>query len=317
MSLDLFYLVEDSDSISQTSMALFKLIDENQKEDIIKNERISLSRPLFEFGSPEGIVIDFFRDIVKLYKANKNINSISPTEDIIRQIHEWCSGYHGSAYNFEYSLDYIFSDFKIIITRYFLTYCGYFTGTDLDSRKNLYKYLRENDRFIKNNKKCYVLKVDFDDREYTIWNASKKDDGSLIFDLNEFNEEAKNKINGYLRVCNVEYLPNTLTFLDIFNKFNKSDGRRTSSLFKYTKEYLSTQNEMRLIFALNSDRPNSTLAAYSFTTQNLRNNTIEERLFRYALNVAKAIDDNLPEYIYLKIKSFEILSFDGGLLYEK
>ena len=52
---------------------IYKLIDDKEKADIEKTKSISLSRPLLEFGLPEGLIIDFFRDIYSELKSAKKL----------------------------------------------------------------------------------------------------------------------------------------------------------------------------------------------------------------------------------------------------
>ena len=72
---------------------LFKLIDDNEKNDIEKTRTISLSRPLLEFGLPEGLIIDFFREIYSILKPLKEYNLISPSPEILDRITEWYKTY--------------------------------------------------------------------------------------------------------------------------------------------------------------------------------------------------------------------------------
>ena len=68
---------------------IYRLIDEAEKADIQKNNRISLSRPLLKYGEPEGLIVEFFRDINKLIEKTQDVLKIEPTEELLCKIKEW------------------------------------------------------------------------------------------------------------------------------------------------------------------------------------------------------------------------------------
>ena len=66
---------------------IYRLVDENEKNDIQKNHRLSLSRPLLKYGEPEGLLLDFFRDINNLIQVqSKDILEIKPTNILLKKI---------------------------------------------------------------------------------------------------------------------------------------------------------------------------------------------------------------------------------------
>ena len=285
-------------------MYLFKLIDEEQCRDIMENRRISLSRPLFEFGSPEGIIEDFFRYIDKSVRQQPDINLIEPTPLILNTIREWYQYYSESSGS---TSDDIYSDLRIQINTYFQTYCGYYTKTDLFNDSILESYCQENKKFVRQQRKTHVLKikVPYKEKECTQWELKQDllDDSVFLYNANA--KMYENNIVSYLKICPVVYLDPHLNYKDIFNLFNHQDQRFMSAFFKYSKSYLKSQRETRLILYVPSYKRNKhTLAIHNLFPQ--QTTPLENRLFYYSLSVYHEIKEHFPRYVYLGINEFNI-----------
>lgn len=137
--------------------SIYRLIDEKEKLDILKNHRLSLSRPLLKYGEPEGLLVDFFRDINRLMENSNNILEIKPTEGLLHKIKQWHNFYYES-FPDNIKLIYddphnILSDLRILMCVYFQTYCGYFTYANLDCKETKNQYFSLNKKFITKTKK--------------------------------------------------------------------------------------------------------------------------------------------------------------------
>ena len=148
---------------------VFKLIDDIEKNDIQKNKRMSLSRPLLSFGEPEGLVVDFFRDINRLVEDTQDIFSVKPTDELLCKIREWYMMYYGSLpdnHQASYTAFDVKSDLQILMCIYFQTYCGYFTNADLFCDKSRKHYFESNSDFIKKYNKTAILKIEIEENEF-------------------------------------------------------------------------------------------------------------------------------------------------------
>lgn len=293
---------------------IYRLVNEKEKIDIQKNGRLSLSRPLLKYGEPEGLLLDFFRDINKLIQVqSKDILEIKPTENLLNKIKQWYIFYYESfpneiklIYNDPYNL---LSDLRILMCAYFKTYCGYFTHVNLDSEKIRSNYFSSNEKFISKTKKTAYVKIDVESNELNniYWECSPaSDQADFIFNPSSYQRKFKNNILASLHLHDIQYLDNNFSALQIFQKFNLEEKRDSSCWFKFTKKYLNSQQEKRLIFYLPSHKINSSILAYNNTFSNTGYTSLEESLFYYALSTMLYAKNNFPEYVYLKINNFEI-----------
>ncbi len=67
---------------------LYKLLDETTQRELVEHNRISLSRPFFEFKS-EGKGISIFRNIKDLIDNASNPDEITPTKKILSKVKVW------------------------------------------------------------------------------------------------------------------------------------------------------------------------------------------------------------------------------------
>lgn len=286
-------------------MILYKLIESHLADNFGSKKRISLSRPLNEFGVPEGLAFDFFRKINEVAKCTDSF--ITPPENILLRIKEWCASYFESTYPQGYCPQNVKSELFNILTVYFQTYCGYFTYDNLFDKKTLVEYLKLNSGFVEKYKKTYVLQAEFPDDD-SIWKLNCQFD-EWIF------EKVKEKqfgLIGYLRNKKVVYLENNIKDKDIFDLFNNIDDRRASSLFKYTKKYLENQHEQRIIFNLPSYHAGESRIAHNYPHEH-KFSSLEEEIFFYCLEVARDAIKNSKKYLYLKIDNLNIRKIDDIL----
>ena len=76
-------------------------------------------------------------------------------------------------------------------------------------------------------------------------------------------------------------------------------------MVKYSKKYLETQKESRLIFYLPSHQINSSRVVCN-NLFSMCYDTIEEALFYYSVSVAKESLENFPKYVFLKTNDYKI-----------
>lgn len=294
--------------------SIYRLIDEKEKLDIQKNYRLSLSRPLLKYGEPEGLLVDFFRDINKLMETSNNILEIKPTENLLYKIKQWYTFYYES---FSYDIKPIYddsynilSDLRILMCVYFQTYCGYFTYANLDCKETKNQYFSLNKKFITKTKKTAYVKIDIENNELDNihWEYTPtKGQTDLTFSPSSIEREGKNNILASLHLHDIQYLANDFSALEVFKKFNCEEKRNSSCWFKFSKEYLASQQEKRLILYLPSHKINSSRNACDNIFINTDCTSLEERLFYYAVSTLKYAKDNFPEYVHLKIKNPEII----------
>ncbi len=294
---------------------LFKLIDDNEKNDIEKTKTISLSRPLLEFGLPEGLIIDFFRSIHSLLKPLKNYEMITPSQEILNRITEWYTTYldtFNEVYKIKLSESEVLTELKIFICIYFQTYCGYYTYEHLNDKQILSDYLHNNKAFIRKSNKKWILQIPVAanciDRipwEYRLETDKKTD--RYIFNSNDNAKLFDNNIVASLHAHNVEYLDNRTALRELFLIYNKT--RSSATWFKYSKEYLEPQKESRLIFHLPSYKINSSRVACD-SLFSKRYNSLAEALFYYSVSVAKDSMDNFPRFVFLRINDYMITPID-------
>lgn len=291
---------------------IYRLIDEAEKADIQKNNRISLSRPLLKYGEPEGLIVEFFRDINKLIEKTQDVLKIEPTEELLCKIKEWYMMYFNSfpeEIKKSYSDYDILSDLRILMCVYFQTYCGYFTHAKLDSPETRNKYFHSNKKFIeKFNKKAYIrIDIKSNKLDNVAWEYTpSKSQTDFVFTPSSFEREWHNNILSTLHLHDVIYLNNKLSASQIFSKFNFFEKRNSSCWFKFTKEYLNSQQEKRLIFYLPSYKINCSRVACDNIFSNMNCETLEEVLFYYAVSTLQYAKDNFPQYVYLKVQDFKI-----------
>lgn len=303
-------------------MIIYKLIDDDVRNDIISKNAISLTRPLLNFGPPEGLVLEFFRDIMKLTKECDGYSNITPTKDILSKIKNWYEGYYYSLGDDSYSLCDIYTDLQIIMTIYFQTYCGYFTKQNLFDKKTLDKYLKDNKCFATKFNKKYILKTVINVEENNVyskeWELKKNDKNNVPSEYKFFDEKNpspfNNNIIAYVNATRVEYMPNDFSFCDLFDIFNTIDKRKISTFFKYLDADYSSQQEIRLITYLPSYRYNSITTACPNLFIFNEEEQLETKLFYYAVSVYDYIKRNFPERIYLDIEGkYEIKDIDSIL----
>lgn len=294
--------------------SIYRLVDEKEKFDIQKNNRLALSRPLFKYGEPEGLLMDFFRDINKLINDCKDILEIEPTEALLNKIKKWYTFYYDSfpdnikpIYDDSYNL---LSDLRILMCGYFQTYCGYFTYANLDCKETRNQYFTSNCKFISKTKKTAYLKIDIEanklDSIYWEYSPAKGRE-DFVFFPSCTEREFKNNILAFLHLHDIQYLSNNFSALQIFQNYNCEEKRNSSSWFKFTKKYLESQMEKRLIFYLPSFKTNSLRVACDNIFTNIEYVSLEESLFYYAVSTLKYAKENFPEWVYLKAKNFEII----------
>lgn len=141
---------------------LFKLVDDKEKNDIEKTKTISLSRPLLEFGLPEGLIIDFFRSINSMLRPPNTYEMIAPSQEMLDRITEWYITYldtFNEVYKTKLSECEVLTELKIFICIYFQTYCGYFTYENLNDEQILKDYLHSNNAFIRKSNKKWILQI--------------------------------------------------------------------------------------------------------------------------------------------------------------
>lgn len=294
---------------------IYRLVDEKEKLDIQKNNRLSLSRPLLKYGEPEGLLLAFFRDINRLLiQAGNDISVIKPTEDLLNKIKQWHTFYYESfsseiksIYDDPYNL---LSDLRILMCVYFQTYCGYFTHADLSCEETRKKYFTLNQKFISKTKKTAYVKIDIEANkldnihwEYT----PTKGQTDFTFIPSSAEQKFKNNILASLHLHDVQYLDNDFSALHVFRKFNLEEKRNSSCWFKITKKYLEPQQEKRLIFYLPSHEINSERMACDNIFSNAEDASLEETLFYYAVSTMQYAKNNFPEYVYLRINNPEII----------
>ena len=295
---------------------IYRLVDENEKNDIQKNHRLSLSRPLLKYGEPEGLLLDFFRDINNLIQVQSmDILEIKPTNILLNKIKQWYTFYYDSFPNeikFIYDDPYnLLSDLRILMCGYFKTYCGYFTHVNLDSEELRSDYFSSNQKFICKTKKTAYVKINIEANELNniYWECSHiNDQADFIFNPSSYQRKFKNNILASLHLHDIQYLNNNLTALQIFKKFNFEEKRSSSCWFKFTKQYLNSQQEKRLIFYLPSHKINTSILACDNIFSNVKCSSLEESLFYYALSTMLYARNNFPEYVYLKINNFQIFA---------
>ncbi len=293
---------------------IYRLIDKKEKLDIQNNHRISLSRPLLKYGAPEGLLVDFFRDINNLIEISDDIWEIKPTEDLLDKIKQWYTFYYVSfpdnikpIYDNPYNL---LSDLRILMCGYFQTYCGYFTYANLDCKETRNQYFTSNCKFISKTKKTAYLKIDIETNKLDsiYWEYSPaKEREDFVFIPSCAEREFKNNILASLHLHDIQYLSNNFSALQIFQNYNCEEKRNSSSWFKFTKKYLESQMEKRLIFYLPSFKTNSSRVACDNIFTNIEYASLEEILFYYAVSTLKYAKDNFPDYVYLRIEKSEII----------
>lgn len=208
---------------------IFKLIDDREKTDIEKTNAISLSRPLLEFGLPEGLIIDFFRSIYSILKPLKDYKLISPTKEVLSRIAEWYKTYmdtFNEVYNTQLSVYEVFSELKIFICIYFQTYCGYFTYEKLIDEQILNDYLKSNRDFIRKSHKKWIIQLPvasngFDRVSWEYRMVKDKKSDRLVFFHNNNAKLFDNNIVASLHKHNVEYLDNRTALRDLFLIFKR------------------------------------------------------------------------------------------------
>lgn len=290
---------------------IYKLIDDKEKEDIEKTKSISLSRPLLEFGLPEGLIIDFFRDIYFELKSAKNLYLINPSKEIMERITEWYKTYLDTfyeVYNTHLSECEALTDLKIFICLYFQTYCGYFTYESLNDEQILREYLQNNRDFIRKSNKKWIIQIpvvsngiDRVPWEYRLETDEKTD--RFVFCQNNNAKLFDHNIVASLHKHNVEYLDNRTSLKELFLRYNKN--RSSATWFKYSKQYLEPQKESRIIFHLPSYEINSLRVACDSLFSKCYN-SMAEALFYYSVSVAKNSLDNFPQYVFLRISDYKI-----------
>ena len=293
---------------------IYKLIDDREKSDIQKNRRISLSRPLLSFGEPEGLLVDFFRDINRLVEKNQDILKIEPTPELLCKLKEWWHIYFDSfpeCIKVSYDDYSILSDLRILMCVYFQTYCGYFTYANLDCAETRTHFIRSNGNFIEKYSKTAYIEIDTNQNKFDniYWEyIPSKISSDFVFSPSAPDREWHNNIFSALHLHDVIYLDNNLSASDIFTQFNHIEKRSSSCWFKFTKGNLSSQQEKRLIFYLPSFTINSSRLACESIFPNMDCNTLEEALFYYAVSTLKYAEDNFPKYVYLNVQDFEIFN---------
>lgn len=285
---------------------LYKFIDDKEKLDIKSNQRISLSRPIFEFNEPEGIVVGFFRDIAKLIddiNEEERLSQIIPPSFVIEGIKSWCNDHRESMKYLgdeEDSVHSLISEFRILTCLYFQTYCGYYTEENLFDSEILKQYRGENKRFIEEYKKTAILRIAIPDNTDSWEYTPEQESGDFVFKHNPSAVEGKNNIVSFLHYHKVRYLTKELGSLDILRMFNENDERKLSSLLEYSTAKFKQQKETRLFFTLPSNKPNSTLLAFDSSVMlGAEPKTIEESLFQYALITFYKAKNDYPRFIYL------------------
>lgn len=300
-------------------MIIYKLISEEVMKDITQNNSIALSRPLLKFGPPEGTVLEFFRDIAKLVDECDNYLNVLPTDDILAKLKAWYEGYYYSLNDDSYKMCDVYTDLQIIMTVYFQTYCGYFTCQNLFDEKILKKYISDNRDFVKKYNKKFILKVDIDIKEHSVeateWELKKTgkehQPSKYTFFESEKPEPFNNNIIAYINAHRIEYMPGDYSFCDLFEIFNSFGKRRMSAFFKYLDGDYSSQQEMRIITYIPSSRYNTMTTACDNLFPSKLDDSLERKLFKYAVSVYIYAKSNFPEYIYLDVKKrFEIKTID-------
>lgn len=296
-------------------MVLYKLLDEERKEDLELNHRISLSRPIFEYGSPEGIAFDFFRDIKKLTNSVSDISLIQPTEQLLAKMGNLCNVYKKTLSPKSYSDADVISDMRIMMCVFLKTYCGYFTESNLFEEKNLRRFFEKNSKLLK--KKTHVMRMEINhSSECSIWELTQESlsaNPDYVFYRNDDAKPFQNNIVAYLHYYGINYLSNKMDFDTIWSKFNSVDDRNVSAFFKYLKFYLHDQNETRLSLYLPSDQCNCEITAYSSRFPITSNQSMEEKLFYYAVSTYLALSKNCNRYVYLSIDDFQVKRIDDVL----
>ena len=290
---------------------IYKLIDDKEKADIEKTKSISLSRPLLEFGLPEGLIIDFFRDIYSELKSAKNLDLINPSKEILDRITEWYETYldtFNEVYNTQLSEYEALTELKIFICIYFQTYCGYFTYESLNDEQILSEYLQNNRDFIRKSNKKWIIQIpvvsngiDRVPWEYRL-ETDEKNDRFVFYQNNNAKLFDKN-IVASLHKHNIEYLDNSTALKELFLIYNKT--RSSATWFKYSKKYLDQQKESGIIFHLPSYKINSSRVACDNLFSKCYN-SLAEALFYYSISVAKDSLDNFPQYVFLRISDYKI-----------
>lgn len=299
-------------------MYMFKLIDQKAADDIKEHNRIALSRPIVEFGHPEGELIrSIDKNITRDLKKKWDYFS-PPDSENIHKISQWlckfrliCKERSGK----ELSDDNLYTEISVLVCLYFQTYCGYFTVHDLDCPLKREQYIKDNDKFIKNSKKEYLLKLKCpcdESSSYTTWEYTNynSEPTELLFSKNPNAERSNNNIVAFLRGQNMEYVDDGNILNNLLNDFY--DVRTLSSWFTTSNKYYEKQKEYRLMLTLPGPSINDNRYTYAVPLPNTAT-TIEEKIYYYVSAIlCNAIDskkknlrDDLPRFVYLQFKPSE------------
>lgn len=294
-------------------MYIYKLVDETTKNELQNNKRISLSRPFVEFGS-ERKGFAAIEDIIKLVdRYSDNIESIKPTSQCINQIMRMRENYI-SSFTPKTSSDYtnnpsfLFSDFRIILTRYFHIYCGYFTNINLDDPARLANYRAANKEI--SGKKCGYVKIPVEENGLDgAWSTDMIEHPFTCDAKSPKNDVSNSRIQGRVFLEQIQYADST-RLSDPFSKFNGEDDRCMLSFLKYLKQKYKKQGERRLLFSLSSINPGETINAFPRTIdfENSADHSIDSWLFYYLVDIYVQSKD-YPRFLYLHIDTFEYKAF--------
>lgn len=294
-------------------MYIYKLVDETTKNELQNNKRISLSRPFVEFGSERKGFAAIEAIIKMVDKYPSNIKSITPSPQCIKLIEKMREDYIASlppkiSSEYTNNFSHIISDFRIIITRYFHIYCGYFTDVNLDDPILLDEYRNANKGIAKG--KCGYMKIPFEDNNlYGSWSTDMLEHAFTYDETLQNDNNSSAKIKGRIFWEPIQYV-DSVQLSDPFSKFNGEDDRCMLSFIKYLKLQYGEQDERRLLFSLSSINPGESINVFSVKTDFDKSAglSIDECLFYHFVNIY--IQSKFyPRYLYLHIDNFEYKAF--------
>ena len=284
---------------------LYKLLDETTQRELVEHNRISLSRPFFEFKS-EGKGISIFRNIKDLIDNASNPDEITPTKKILSKVKVWIDDYYHSLpddirknYSYDYDID---DDLLIAMTIYCQSYCGYFTKVNLQNKETREEYLLQNKR-LSFNKSAYVkIPVESNMLDQLFW-ISRNDDYTFNYSNDQSDNIFVDGIKASLHIHKVEHAP-TGELTNPFVAFNGKDNRCISSLLKYLNEDYRHQDEERIVLRIPSYKPMESTTGFFNLYNTKQYHSVEEHVF-YILASTYRQAKNYPRFIYLRINDYE------------